>query len=376
MSMSPVKIMIVDDSIIIRGIINRILGEVEEFCVIATAIDGDNAVKIAGELKPDFIILDINMPRKDGLTALPEILSISPDTKIIIASSLTNRDAKLSMKALKLGASECLNIPDGKNKEQIKIFARDLINAIFALSGRNPTLENKRYFEDNKSIKEIQNNNLKGEFIKDKYKLKPKALAIASSTGGPNALNILFKQLKHNLDAKKCNLDVPVFITQHMPPTFTNILANNIKAASGLNCSEGVNEEIIKPNYVYVAPGDYHMTPEINHNGEKIIKINQLPLENYCRPSADPMMRALFDIYGKNMMMVILTGMGHDGLAGADMLAGAGGIIVAQDKASSVVWGMPKAVIDANLADMILPLEKIADYIVDCFCGKDIAYAV
>ena len=366
----PITILIADDSIIIRGIINRILSNVENLQVIGTAIDGVAAVKMSQELQPDFVILDINMPRKDGLTALPEILAVSPKTKVIIASSTTNKNAIISMKALQLGASECLHMPDSKNQEEIKRFSRDLINSIIAISGQDPSLimqlspagakksapvtlikaEITQSANDMEHIMQADN--------EDNHQLQ--ALAIAASTGGPNAIAHLFKQLNGKL------LNVPIFITQHMPPTFTNILANNLAIASGMICKEGVNGEIVTANHVYIAPGDYHMMPE-KQEDKVIIKINQNSMENYCRPSADPMMRSLINIYGKNMMLLVLTGMGHDGLAGATNLAAAGGIIVAQDKQSSVVWGMPKAVAEAGIANAILSLDDIAEYLVNQF---------
>jgi two-component system, chemotaxis family, protein-glutamate methylesterase/glutaminase len=381
----PITILIADDSIIIRGIVNRILSDIHNLKVVGTAIDGIIAVKMSQELQPDFVILDINMPRKDGLTALPEILSISPKTKVIIASAMTNKNAKISMQALELGASECLHMPDSKNQEEIKRFARDLINAIMALSGKNPTLiiEANNYQSLKSEIQHIKTVEVaKGEIVKkeiiksptdivtydNKFSHQLDALAIASSTGGPNALAHLFRQLNGQIP------NVPIFITQHMPPNFTNILANNLSIASGINCKEGIDGEIVQAKHVYIAPGDYHMTP-IKQGEKVIIKINQNPMENYCRPSADPMMRSLLNIYGKNMMLVVLTGMGHDGLAGARLLASVGGIIVAQDKESSVVWGMPKAVAEAGIASSILPLDKIADYIINAFGGGGASHA-
>ncbi len=385
----PITILIVDDSIIIRGIINRILSEVAQFKVVGAAIDGQNAVRMAQELQPDFVILDINMPRKDGLTALPEILQIAPNSKVIIASSITSTNAEISMKALELGASECIHMPNAKNQnaksqDELKRFSRDLVNCIMALSGTNPTLSGtlstqkplpqtlkkndissvnpvKSNISTTQSLPiQLNNNQLNTSYSNTHHSNNLQAIAIASSTGGPHALAQLFKQLNGNIP------NVPIFITQHMPPTFTSILATNIASASGVGCSEGVDGELVQPKHIYIAPGDYHMTP-IKQGNNVIMRINQHQMENYCRPSADPMMRALIDIYGKNMLMIVLTGMGHDGLAGAKLLAQASGVIIAQDKASSVVWGMPKAVAEAGIANAILPLDDIANYVINAF---------
>jgi two-component system chemotaxis response regulator CheB len=378
MNERKISVLIVDDSIIIRGIIGRILNEAEGFEVVGTAIDGQSAIRITEELKPDFITLDINMPRKTGLEVLPDLLRVSPKTKIIIASSMTTKNASVSMKALELGASECLHMPDAKNPEELKRFSRELVNCLIALSGENPMLlSEKEKPKEPQKLNEILTDNQVHRAIYEERKAQSKqaisnfnivkpnnnklnALAIASSTGGPHALAELFKQLNGNIP------NVPIFITQHMPPAFTMILANNIALASGTVCKEGVNDEIVKNKHIYIAPGDYHMTA-VKNGDDVVIKVNQDAMENYCRPSADPMMRSLVKIYGGNMMLVVLTGMGHDGLEGAKELHALGGHIVAQDKESSVVWGMPKAVAEAGIANAILPLDKIAQHIIHNF---------
>jgi two-component system, chemotaxis family, protein-glutamate methylesterase/glutaminase len=355
----PISVMIVDDSIIIRGILSRILKESPPIEVVGAAIDGHAAISMAAQLQPDIILLDINMPRKDGITALPELKEVSPRSKIVIASTATTQNAQLALKALELGASECLNMPNPKLKDDIDRFARDLVSCIYALTGNTP--RNGAHFAPAPSAQRESIPSAAPIFSpmsNTPHRLR--ALAIGSSTGGPQALAHLFKQLKGRIP------HVPIFITQHMPATFTTILATNLASSSGITCKEGKEGDIVEAGRIYVAPGDYHMT--LSGEGEKVtVHLNQGAMENYCRPSVEPMLRSLINVYRNQMMFVMLTGMGHDGIEAAKTLHTTGGLIVAQDKESSVVWGMPKAIADAGIAQAVLPLDNIADYIVNAF---------
>lgn len=187
---------------------------------------------------------------------------------------------------------------------------------------------------------------------------KPKfqALAIASSTGGPQALSDLLKQLRGRVD------HIPIFITQHMPASFTGILAQNLARVSGMDCHEGKDGEMVKPGVVYIAPGDYHMIIEYTAKGN-VIRLNKEPPVNFCRPSADPMFYTLAAIYKEKLLAVVLTGMGQDGLNGAKVITDVGGTIIAQDEESSVVWGMPRAVAEAKIAKAVMPLDQMGLYI-------------
>jgi two-component system chemotaxis response regulator CheB len=184
------------------------------------------------------------------------------------------------------------------------------------------------------------------------------ALAIASSTGGPQALLSIFREFKGEA------LRTPIFITQHMPPNFTAILADHISKASGLDCHESIDEEEVKPGVIYLAPGDYHMTVTRVGTNPCRIKLDQNPPENFCRPSADPMLRSLAKIYNDKLLVAVLTGLGADGARGASEVVSAGGAVVAQDEASSVVYGMPKAVADAKLTSAVFALNAIAPFLI------------
>jgi two-component system chemotaxis response regulator CheB len=181
-------------------------------------------------------------------------------------------------------------------------------------------------------------------------------LAIGSSTGGPQALFQLLTSLRGTLSR-------PIFITQHMPSTFTTILAEHICRSTGWPAAEAVDGEIVRQARVYVAPGDFHMLVELAPGGEKIIRLSKAPAENFCRPAVDPMLRSLAQVHGRRLLTVVLTGMGHDGLDGSKAVAAAGGTVVAQDEATSVVWGMPGAVATAGLCSAVLPLAEIGAYI-------------
>jgi two-component system chemotaxis response regulator CheB len=184
----------------------------------------------------------------------------------------------------------------------------------------------------------------------------PQAIAIGSSTGGPQAL---FRML----GALKGVLRQPVFLTQHMPATFTTILAEHVARASGYPSAEGVDGEPVRGGHIYVAPGEFHMVVEVKDRDEKVIRLNKAPPENFCRPSVDPMLRSLAAVYGSRVLTLILTGMGHDGLEGGRAIIAAGGTLIAQDEATSIVWGMPGAVATAGLCSAVLPLDEIAPFI-------------
>lgn len=345
-SPSVIKVMLVDDSAIIRKLYAYGLEKDAGIKIVAKAENGKQAIDVAKEHQPDVIVLDIEMPEMDGITAIPLLLAASPHTQIIMASTLTQKNAAISLKALEVGAVDYIGKPDAMNTEE---FYRELREKIKALGGR------KKY-----GVKVAIAPNVVTPAPKLAVQKtvigKPKALAIASSTGGPQAVINVFKALKGH------RFDIPIFITQHMPPVFTEAFAQNITNNSGFPASEGKDGEMPKAGHIYIAPGGYHMVVKKEGNAP-IIRINQDPPVNFCRPAADPMFESLSKIYGADLMAVVLTGMGRDGADGATIIAKNGGTVIAQDEKSCVVYGMPKAAADAGICQAILPLEHIGGYI-------------
>ena len=359
----PIRVLLVDDSAVIRGLMSKALSLDPAIEIVGTASSGDMAVSMAGNLRPDVIILDIEMPGMDGITALPEILKISPSSKVIMASALTRSNASLSIKALSLGATDYLTKPSSKMGVEVDEFYRELIEKVKVLGRKQnaaPAVEAHAQAQTKaaSSIYLVPNAHI------PLHVSGVKALAIASSTGGPQALLSLFESLKGHL------MHIPIFITQHMPPTFTTILAEHLTKASGRNCHEAKGGEIPAAGNIYLAPGDFHMILEKNSNGQSVLSLNKEPPENFCRPAADPMLRSLSKIYGRNLVVLVLTGMGQDGMLGAKMILENGGNVIAQDEASCVVYGMPKAVVENKLCRAVLPLVEIAPYLTHQIEGR------
>lgn len=355
---NPYKVMIVDDSSVVRGLMSLAISEDSEIEIISTAHNGEVAIKNAARHSPEVIILDIEMPIMNGIDALKILVKQNPDAKIIMASTLTVKNAEISMEAMKIGAVDYLTKPTARSgDESLKIFHHDLIAKIKALGGaarRKTSLLPKTTTLQNKISKNVTATGLIPT-------IKPCAIAVGSSTGGPDALIKLFTSLKGR------KLDIPIFITQHMPPTFTKLFAGHLSKASGRKCMEAAENEVVQSDVVYIAPGDYHMI--INRDGANLVtNIIQTAQENYCRPSVDPMLRSLIKLYKRDLLMVMLTGMGHDGLQASRELKAAGGTLIAQDKETSVVWGMPGAVAEDGICNEILPLDGIAHYIIKA-CG-------
>ena len=355
----PVRVLIVDDSATIRGFIARTLRTDPEILVVASAADGQMAIDVLRK-HPDIeiIVLDIEMPDMDGLTALPILLKTVPGVQVIMASTLTLRNAEISFKALALGAADYVPKPSARDLGSATEFQRELNEKIKAIAraarkGRREAAAPTTIPSSSAAQSPVSSLPLPPVSIME----RADALAIASSTGGPQALVEMFKGLAGKLAR------VPVFVTQHMPPSFTTILAQNIAKAAGTPCYEAVDGETVKPGVIYVAPGHFHLIVEAAATGANVVRITQSPPENFCRPSADPMFRSLASIYGRKLLGVVLTGMGSDGKAGAEQIVAAGGQILAQDEATCVVWGMPRAVAEAKLAKAVLPLPQLPLYI-------------
>ena len=353
--------MVVDDSAVIRGLLTKTLETDAEIKVTATVGNGQAAIDTLKRSDIDVIVLDIEMPVMDGLTALPKLLEARPGVQIIMASTLTLKGASVSMKALSLGAADYLPKPttttgistaDGFKRElveKVKSWGlvarrkRGLPPGSAAAPGSNVPPPPKKLYPGTVTLRPA---GAPG---------KVDCLAIGSSTGGPQALFAVFRALGR-VDR------MPVFVTQHMPATFTTILAEHLAQASGMPAAEAKDGEAALPGRIYVAPGDFHMTVE-SQGTNMVVRLNKNPPENFCRPAVDPMLRSIAKAYGNRTLFVMLTGMGQDGLKGARELVAAGSNVIAQDEASSVVWGMPGAVASAGLCTAVLPLNEIGAYV-------------
>ena len=356
----PFRVMVVDDSAVIRGMVSRWIEADPALTVVGSASNGRMAVQQLDRLDPEIVVLDIEMPELDGLSALPQILAALPDVKVIMASTLTLRNADISMKALAAGAADYIPKPSSAREMQgTSEFQRDLLAKIKALGNARRLHPGARARKPKLSRAELPAKPRgrvplcgKGPIVlRPASKQPPRVLTIGSSTGGPQALFRLFGFLKNRVR-------LPILITQHMPATFTTILAEHLKRIAGAPCREAVNGEPVVAGTIYIAPGDWHMTVESDAN-QRLIRLNQAPPENFCRPAVDPMLRSLARAYGPNVLSLILTGMGHDGLNGGRAVAEAGGTVMAQDEATSVVWGMPGAVATGGLCSAVLPIDEI-----------------
>ena len=354
------RVMVVDDSAVIRAVLRRTLEADPEIRVVASVPDGQIAVDTIRRTSVDVVVLDVEMPKMDGLTALPLLIKASPNSKIIMASTLTRRNADISLRAMEAGAVDYIPKPSsGKEIDSGETFKRDLLGKVKAWWGAG---KRNRDLIKPLGAPVVPRPTAKPASAPSDAKMRkvpvgfrPKIIAIGSSTGGPQAL---FNVLAHIAG----KVQLPIVITQHMPATFTAILAEHIGRKCGLTAIEGVDGEKLRPGQCYIAPGGKHMLIE-GPAGEAVIRLNEEPPENFCRPAVDPMFRSIASIFGSSALSVILTGMGQDGMLGARSVVQQGGVLVAQDEATSVVWGMPGAVANDGTCSAILPVKEIGPFI-------------
>lgn len=382
----PVRVMVVDDSVVARGLISRWIDEDPELAVVATHRTGAKAVDDIGRSDPDVVVLDIEMPDMDGLTALPLLLRKKPNLRVLMASTLTSRNAEISLRALSLGASDYVAKPESSHGVTTSAhFRRELIEKVRGLgltalkkkSRRNVVAEfssQGAVAKEKVALREVQplNKAKPNTYMhakRDDFHLKPyssvipRALFIGSSTGGPQALTVVLGYI-----GKKIT-QIPIFVTQHMPPAFTPILATHMQKASGLPAAEGLHGENVLPGRIYIAPGGKHMSVEKGADGP-MIQLNDGPQVHFCKPAVDPLFHSAARIYGSAVLAVVLTGMGVDGADGAIAIADAGGSVIAQDEVSSVVWGMPQAAAATGKCSSILTIEKIGPTVERLICGE------
>ncbi|MGY3235732.1 two-component system chemotaxis response regulator CheB [Bradyrhizobium sp. USDA 4472] len=381
----PLRVMVVDDSVVIRGLISRWIGAEHDMEVAASLRTGLEAVNQIERINPDVAVLDIEMPELDGLSALPQLLAKKRDLVIIMASTLTRRNAEISFKALSLGAADYIPKPEStRETSAADIFHHDLIQKIRHLGARlrrKPAVASPPLAPASSAVPIARppavarpaaapasspaapHALFSGTVTTRPFSTQtPKVLLIGSSTGGPQALMALVAELGPVIDR------YPVLITQHMPPTFTTILAEHLARTSRKPAAEAVDGEQVKPGRIYLAPGGKHMRV-VRSGADAAIALDDGPAVNFCKPAVDPLFTSAVDVWHGNILSVILTGMGSDGMRGGKDIVAAGGNVIAQDEASSVVWGMPGAAAHAGICAAILPLNQIGAKVNRLFAG-------
>lgn len=362
------RVVVADDAILFRRVMEQVLNSIPGVEVVGLAPNGKLALQRVQELKPDVLTLDMEMPEMDGLAVLDALKGAPGAPAVIVVSALTLHGGRLTLQALQKGAFDFITKPDeaGAEKSRESLLA-ELSPRIRALSLRL-------------GVRGI----LRGAALPSTpasspapapvavpvaaratvpVSLKPEMVLIGVSTGGPNTLAAL-------LPALPPTLGVPIFLVQHMPPLFTQSLAENLAGKCSLKVREAAHDEVAEPNTVYIAPGGHHMRlAPAGSDGRKVIQITDDPPENNCRPAVDYLFRSAASHYPGRSLAVILTGMGSDGTLGLRLLKRHGCHVIAQDEASSVVWGMPKAAVDAGVVDVVLPLESIAGKIASLVRG-------
>jgi two-component system chemotaxis response regulator CheB len=371
---SIARVLVIDDSAVARGLMTRWIDEDPELTLVGSAVDGEQGVKKATELSPDLIVLDVEMPKMDGLAALPLLLKAVPGTKVVMASTLTRRGGEVTIRALSMGAADYASKPQAGRLAGAEEFRVSLIEKLKALAPRpavslasvqtitkTATAGSRTAAPATSAARpapRAHNPIARAPVTRRRPRStgRPQLVVIGSSTGGPQALRDV-------VAAFPAGLTAPVVIAQHMPALFTKILAEHLDKAGNLACKEAEDGERLQSGHIYLAPGDFHLTVRKDAAGF-YAKLDQNPPVNFCRPAVDPLFESVSEATDGKALGVIMTGMGHDGRQGSQMLRDAGGTIIAQDEATSIVWGMPGAVAEAGLADELLPLTDIGPNIV------------
>jgi two-component system chemotaxis response regulator CheB len=353
LSKRPIRVMVVDDSAVVRGLVSRWIDEEPGLEVVARHANGKPAVEDVARSAPDIVLLDIEMPVMDGLEALPLLLKARPGLRVLMVSTLTKRNAEISFKALALGAIDYVPKPDSNREITIEPdFRREVVEKIKVLG---PLSLRRKRADDPEFTTGAQpeaDGKGRGFHLRAFSLVPPRVIAIGSSTGGPQILESLLGALAPSLSR------MAVLVAQHMPPMFTTVLAERLARATGCETREGRDGELLRLGSIYVAPGGHHMT--VARREVPCLRIGSGPSVNFCRPAVDPLFSSVAATFGPAALGIVLTGMGNDGAAGARAIAEAGGSVIAQDEASSAVWGMPGAATAAGVCAAVLPPEEIA----------------
>jgi two-component system chemotaxis response regulator CheB len=369
--------MVVDDAVVARSLMARWVDAEPDMKITASLRTGSQAVEQIEKSEADVVLLDVDMPELDGIAALPLLLKKKRDLVVIMVSTLTRRSAEVSLRALSLGAADYIPKPESAREAMSSTtFRRELIEKIRTLGRSCRPARPLR-----PGLPAVASPSLRGpssvsrprEFVPQQdesrtFKLRPfaltlpRALVIGSSTGGPQALTTLIEKLPAAIDR------APVLITQHMPRTFTTVLAEHLSRIGSRGAHEAEHNEPVLAGGVYLAPGGRHMRVVRGPDGIRIALGDDPPI-NFCRPAVDPLFSSAAAVWNSSVLAVVLTGMGSDGASGAADIVAAGGSVIAQDEATSVVWGMPRAAAYAGLCSAVLPLNQIAAKIIRLFSG-------
>ena len=411
-----VRILVVDDSVVIRKLLTATLEEVQDFEVVATAAHGKIALARLSQCNPDIVILDVEMPEMDGIETVKQIRKVAPRLPVIMFSTRTERGAVATIEALTAGASDYVAKPSNVGGMVVAMarVREELVPKILALTGRRAlpalpsspfatiaaaaaagvlglattmSVPNLGYVPIAPAAPAAPGSAAKTPSgpvaMRSRTSTQPKVrgatssgsipvlsegpirlhraagprapidiVAIGASTGGPNALSVLLGQLPPDFP-------VPVVIVQHMLATFTRHFAERLATQSRIKIVEAAAGDALVPGCVYIARGDYHLLVE-RRAGRGGLVMNQDPVENFCRPAVDVLFRSVARSYGAGALAVVLTGMGHDGLSGSGAIRDAGGDVIVQDEASSVVWGMPGFIARAGLASQVIAIDQLA----------------
>jgi two-component system chemotaxis response regulator CheB len=341
-----IRVLVVDDSVVIRRLVTQALSEDPLLEVVGAASNGVLGLAKIAQTNPDVVTLDVEMPEMDGLEMLRRLNNHIARPRVVMFSTLTERGAVATLDALALGADDYVTkaANGGSLDRSLSSLREELIPKV------------KQFFQVSQRASTEPRPQPKPGLASGPMYQRPlhgaaKVVAIGVSTGGPTALGFLIPQVP-------ADFPLPILIVQHMPPLFTRLLAERLQTSTRLKVEEAAEGSIVTSGKVLIAPGDYHMRLR-NAGNDVVIGLDQSPPENSCRPAVDVLFRSVAETYGGSSIAAILTGMGQDGLRGVQTLRAAGAFVIAQDEASSVVWGMPGAVVSAGLADSIVPLERV-----------------
>ncbi len=364
-----VRVMVVDDSAVVRGLVSRWIDAEPDLRTVAALRTGRDAVEQFERFDPDVVVLDVEMPALDGLAALPLLLAKKRDLAVIMASAPTRRHAELSIKALALGAADYVPKPlTHRGVAVSSAYRGELVEKVRQLGRRRPVRPARAAAPSGVAqipaagSRPTARRRAGAVALRPMATTRPRALLVGASTGGPHALVRLLTALG-DVVAR-----VPVLIVQHMPATFTATFAEHLSRTVGCPVHEAIDGEAVVPGAVYVAPGGRHMRVERRH-GRYVVAIDDGPPVNFCKPALDPLFASAGAAWGSAALAVVLTGMGADGTGGARALVAAGGSMIAQDEATSVVWGMPGSVAQAGLCAAVLPLDEIGPRVAGLVAG-------